>query len=68
MKPMRKTKAMDFLIKTLVSIALIAAFYNAYLELFKDDFSPFLLYITLMFVLMASFAQKIRKAKLKQVQ
>ncbi|ATU07327.1 hypothetical protein EFE41_09465 [Methanohalophilus portucalensis FDF-1] len=41
-----------------ISVALVTAFYNAYMEWFKDELNPFILFLTLIFSLIAAFFRK----------
>ncbi len=41
-----------------ITITFVTAFYNAYMEWFKDDFSLLILILTLIFSLIAAFLKK----------
>lgn len=46
-------------------MAIVTAFYNAYLSWLKDDFSLFLLVLTLLFSILTVFIQQYVKRKTK---
>lgn len=52
------TKLVNRLFYFFIVVALVSAVYNAYMEWFYDNLSPFILIITLIFSLIAAFLKK----------